>query len=158
MFEIVSPAFASGARMAPKYATRKVAGGQNVSIPYRWTGAPAGTRSFTLLLVDRAPIARNWVHWLVIGIPGGVDSLAEGASLTPAMPSGARELTNSFGATGYGGPQPPPGSGDHRYEAVLYALDVEHLGVPETATLADVESAMKGHVLGQAVYSGTFSQ
>lgn len=74
------------------------------------------------------------------------------------MPAGARELVNSFGSVGYGGPQPPPGSGAHPYEATLYALDVPRLDLPERATLQQFQSAIVGHVVGQASYAGTFSR
>lgn len=158
MFELQSPAFASGARIAPVHATRKVPGGRNASIPYRWSDVPSGARSLVLVLVDRAPIAHGWIHWLVVGIPPTVESVQQGASMTHAMPAGAQELTNSFGSPGYGGPQPPPGSGDHQYEAVLFALDVEDPGLASRPTMADVESAVSGHVLGRATYSGVFSQ
>ena len=80
---------------------RALPGGQNLSIPLAWSGAPAETRSFALAIVDRSPVAHNWVHWLVVDLPATSDHLPQGASGTPAMPGGSRELNSSFGSTGY---------------------------------------------------------
>jgi Raf kinase inhibitor-like YbhB/YbcL family protein len=118
---------------------------------------PAGPRSFALAMVDLHPVAHGWVHWLVVDIPGSARSLAEGASGAAGMPDGSRELAGTRGAIGYGGPQPPPGSGDHRYETTLLALDVERLEVAG-ATLTDVERATVGHIVGSATLIGIFGR
>jgi len=107
--QITSSAFQDGDKIPLKYVMPG-AGGQNFSVPLNWSGAPAGTRSFALTMVDPHPVANNWVHWLVIDLPQDTTSLPEGAS-GGKMPKGAVELKNSFGETGYGGPQPPRGSG-----------------------------------------------
>ncbi|HSV95429.1 MAG TPA: hypothetical protein VLM75_00695 [Spirochaetota bacterium] len=49
-----------------------------------------------------------------ISIPGEIE-IPEGASPS-RMPAGCLGLVNAFGFRGYGGPQPPGGSGMHRYE------------------------------------------
>ncbi len=105
MMQLKSSAFADGQSIPTKYANTGVSGGQNVSIPLEWSGAPAETKSFALAIVDRHPIANSWVHWLVINIPKTASMLAEGASRTNKMPTGAKELNNTFGNLGYGGPQ-----------------------------------------------------
>ena len=73
------------------------------------------------------------------------------------MGDGTVELTGGYGSPGYGGPQPPPGTGDHVYEVTLHALDVASLGLPAEAGLREFESALDGHVLASAITSGTFS-
>lgn len=145
-------------RIPVRYAMRAVPGGENLSIPYSWSEAPSGTRSFGLTLVDTAPVAHDWVHWMVVDIAPGVRAVTEGASGTSAMPTGAVELRNSFGFTGYGGPQPPPGSGVHPYVATLYALDAERLELPADASLGQFRSAVAGHVLASATCTGVFSR
>ncbi len=87
-------------------------------MPLRWSGAPKGTKSFVLLMDDLDPIANQWVHWLVVDIPADVSSLPEGASLR-SMPAGAKELDNTWGKKGYGGPCPP--NGTHVYRFRLFA-------------------------------------
>ena len=71
------------------------------------------------------------------------------------LPAGTREGTNDWKRTGYGGPCPPIGR--HRYFHKLYALDTT-LGDLGEPTKADVERAMKGHVLAEAVLMGTYQK
>jgi Raf kinase inhibitor-like YbhB/YbcL family protein len=145
-------------RIPARFAMRAVSGGQNISIPYSWGDAPAGTKSFALVVVDTAPVANRWVHWMVVELPPDARSLLEGASGTSAMLRAARELTNSFGFAGYGGPQPPPGSGRHDYVATLYALDVPALGLPSRTSLDDFERELDSHVLASGTCTGSFSR
>ena len=156
--EIMSPAYTDGGAMSPRFATRNVPEGGNVSIPLRWGGAPAQTRSYALVVIDHSPVAHEWVHWLVVDIPASATSLAEGVSLTRAMPPGALELSGTKAISGYSGPQPPPGTGRHPYEAKVFALDVEALDVRAGATWPDVETAMRGHVLASASVTGVFGR
>ncbi|MFO7760402.1 MAG: YbhB/YbcL family Raf kinase inhibitor-like protein [Thermodesulfobacteriota bacterium] len=130
--------------------------GENISIPLQWSGFPAGTKSFALSIMAPHPVANNWVHWLVVNIPSDVTSLPEGAS-GQGMPAGSRELQNGFGKAGYGGPQPPSGTGKHPYVITVYALDTAELGIEQTATLADFEKALKTRVLDKAEITGTFT-
>ncbi len=152
-FVLTSEAFEDEGAIPVRFADTTVEGGQNVSIPYAWSGAPEGTASFLLLLVDHHPVADEWVHWVVADIPSSVSSLPEGAS-PDGIPEGARELTNTNGVAGYSGPSPPPGSGDHPYEATLYALDVEHLAVEDGASLEEILSAAEASSLGEASVTG----
>lgn len=154
--EISSSAFPDQGKIASQYVMPG-AGGKNISIPYAWTNPPVGVKSFALSLVDPHPIANNWVHWLVINIPPATTSLAAGAS-GPKMPPGALELINSFGAKGYGGPQPPKGSGDHPYVATLYALDVAAIDLPPHPTLTAFQHALQGKVLATAALTGFFGR
>jgi Raf kinase inhibitor-like YbhB/YbcL family protein len=133
------------------------AGGRNVSLPLTWENPPAGTQSFALSMVDPHPVARNWVHWLVVNLPGSVNTLAEGAS-GKKMPQGAMELQNSFGDTGYGGPQPPSGTGDHPYVVTVYALSVPRLELPKDTNLAAFKQALEGKVLAQAAITGYYGR
>ena len=61
--------------------------------------------------------------------------------------------TNDFGKQRYGGPCPP--SGTHRYFFKLYALDAP-LVLKSGATKAQIEEAMKGHVLAQTELIGLY--
>ena len=133
------------------------AGGKNVSVPLSWTNPPAGTKSFALSIVDPHPVAKNWVHWLVINIPAQTTSLPEGAS-KKTMPPGAVELRNSFGDVGYGGPQPPSGTGEHPYVVTLYALSVEKLALDVNTNLAAFNKALEGKVLTTAEITGMYSR
>lgn len=154
--EITSSAFKVGEKIPIQYVMPG-AGGKNLSISLSWKNAPPGTKSFALSMIDPHPIARNWVHWLVINIPAQVTSLEEGAS-GKKMPPGAIELRNSFGDIGYGGPQPPPGTGDHPYVTTIYALNVERIELKVNTTLAEFKKALEGKVIEQASVTGKYGR
>jgi Raf kinase inhibitor-like YbhB/YbcL family protein len=154
--KLSSSAFTDGGKIPVPYVMPG-AGGKNISLPLAWTDAPAGTKSFALSMVDPHPVAHNWVHWLVVNIPGEAHSLAEGAS-GRNMPSGAQELNNSFGDRGYGGPQPPMGTGDHPYVATIYALNVPRLDLGSRTSLATFQQALEGKVLASASITGYFGR
>jgi Raf kinase inhibitor-like YbhB/YbcL family protein len=154
--QITSGAFKDGGKIPLQYVMPG-AGGQNLSVPLSWSNAPAGTQSFALSVVDPHPIAHNWVHWLVIDIPKEVSSLPAGAS-GQKMPSGTVELKNSFGDLGYGGPQPPRGSGDHPYVFTLYALSVPKVELSRNTSLAAFKQALEGKTLATATVTGYFGR
>jgi Raf kinase inhibitor-like YbhB/YbcL family protein len=139
--------------------SRFTADGDDVSPPLHWSGAPAGTKSFALVMDDpdapdpRAP-KRTWVHWVVYDIPRDVHTLDDGASIGE-LPSGAREGRNDWGRPGYGGPSPPIGR--HRYFVKLYALD-EVLPDLDEPTKPELERAMTGHVLEKAELVGMYER
>ena len=153
---LYSPSFQDQATIPVKHVMPG-AGGDNVSIPYAWEDVPAQAESLALALIDPHPVANNWIHWLVINIPAQTTSLPEGAS-GQNMPQGSQELQNSFGKPGYGGPQPPAGTGGHPYVATLYALNAASIDLPKNASLDQFYKAIEGNVLDQAEYTGMFEQ
>jgi len=98
--------------------------------------------------------ARVWVHWLLYDLPATERELPEGVARKGELPSGARQGRNDFGKPGYGGPCPPAGPA-HRYYFRLYALDAK-LELGGGATRADLERAMRGHVLAHAELMGRY--
>jgi Raf kinase inhibitor-like YbhB/YbcL family protein len=154
--EITSAAFKDGEKIPIQYVMPG-AGGKNISVPLSWKDAPSGTKSFALSMVDPHPVAQNWVHWLVINISESVTSLEERAS-GKKMPPGSVELKNSFGDIGYGGPQPPKGTGDHPYVFILYALKVEKLDVGASPSLSTFKKALEGKTFGSATITGKYGR
>ena len=150
-----SASFAHEAGIPAKFTCQ----GDDVSPPLSWSGAPAGTRSFALVVDDpdapdpRAP-KTTWVHWVLYHLPADTPALAEGVAAS-ALPSGTREGVNDWKRTGYNGPCPPVGR--HRYFYKLFALDVV---LPELgrATKKQLEDAMRGHVLAEAQLVGTYEK
>lgn len=155
VLSVTSSAFEAGGTMPAKYCTTAVSGGQNVSPPLAWTGVE-GARSYAVVMIDRHPVANGWVHWIVVDLPAGTLSLPEGASGT--LPSPVRELRSTFGSRGYGGPQPPAGTGDHPYEISVYALDVTSLDVPAAPSADEIAQALKGHVVGAGSLSAYYGR
>jgi len=156
-FTVSSAAFGDGETIPVKYCLETVDGGTNTSIPLAWSGAPDGTASFVVSMIDTHAVANDWVHWIVIDLPASTSSLPEGASGS-AIPDDADELDSSFGEDRYGGPAPPPGSGDHSYVVTVYALDTATVVMPEQPSAADIETALEEHVLASASITGVFGR
>lgn len=154
--EVRTDAFKDQERIPERYVMPG-AGGENVSLPVSWSDPPAETASFALTMVDPHPVANNWIHWMVVNIPADVRSIKEGAS-GQFMPSRAVELMNSFGKPGYGGPQPPAGSGEHPYVLTIYALSEANVDPGESPGLSDFMSRIDGKVLDKASVTGVFER
>ena len=134
--------------------------GGNVSPALAWSGAPAGTQSFALLMHDPdAPTGSGWWHWIVYNIPPGTSALAAGAGdpKKGQMPAGAVQGRNDYGSAGYGGPCPPPGS-PHHYNFTLYALKVAKLEVPQGASAALIGFNARAHALAEARLTGMYGR
>jgi hypothetical protein len=153
--DISSTAFKPGGAIPARFTCE----GRDVSPPLAWQGAPAGTKSLVLIVDDpdapdpKAP-RMTWVHWVLVNLPPDAAGLAEGVA-PAALPAGTIEGLNDWKRTGYGGPCPPIGR--HRYFHKLYALDRAITGL-ERPTKAQVEAAMKGHVLAHAELIGTYEK
>jgi Raf kinase inhibitor-like YbhB/YbcL family protein len=156
-FVVTSDGFGDDGTIPVEYASDGVEGGQNVSPPISWSGAPEGTNSFALVMVDRHPVANEWIHWMAVDIPADATGLPVGAS-GEGMPAGSRELENTWRDTGYGGPQPPPGSGEHEYEIVVYALAVESVDVATDASFSDFLDVVADEMVGAASVTGLFAR
>jgi len=135
--------------------------GGNVSPSLKWTGTPAGTKSFALMVYDPdAPTGSGWWHWVMFNIPASVTSLPLGAG-NPAggqTPKGAVQSRSDFGKPGYGGPCPPQGDKPHRYVFTLYALKVDKLDADENASGALVGYMANANSLGKASFTGTYGR
>jgi Raf kinase inhibitor-like YbhB/YbcL family protein len=155
--KLSSPAVLSGQLLPARYAYHGVTGGENRSIPLSWDDVPEGTGSFALSMIDTHPIARSWVHWLVTNLPPHTRALGSGAS-GRGMPEGAKECYNSFGTLGYGGPQPPKGSGPHHYVVTLVALDLPAIALSANAGPDALKNATAGHVLASASLTALYER
>ncbi len=115
-------------------------GNANVSPELHWTGVPAGTKSFALVLFD---VTFGQAHWALWDIPADVTRLAadvpQGTAM-PATPTGARQANANFATTsehGYFGPHVPC----NMFEFQLYALSEPKFvpAEPESAVLVSIE-------------------
>ncbi|MDP9090262.1 MAG: YbhB/YbcL family Raf kinase inhibitor-like protein [Pseudomonadota bacterium] len=94
-------------------------GGQNISPDLTWSGAPSGTKSFVLTMIDVDVKPDGWSHWVLFGLPASVRSLPRGAK---SLPSSGIAIVSNFGDAAYAGPCPPKGTGIHHYEFTIWAL------------------------------------
>jgi len=156
--ELTSPSFEPMGPIPVQYTSD----GANISPPLYWRDAPAGTKSFALIVEDpdapdpRAP-ERTFVHWAVYNLPPDGSSLREGAARV-GLPDGAMSGLNDWKHGTYDGPAPPVGR--HRYFFKLYALDTR-LNVAsgkQTRTKAEIDRDMRDHVLAHAELVGTYAR
>lgn len=121
----------------------------------------------------------DFYHWVMVDIDpaaGGIkagacsDGITAGGKKNPPGPEGARQGLNDYTAWfegdadmggeyyGYDGPCPPWNDRlRHRYEFRLYATDLERVPVDGAFRGPDVEQAIKGHVLAEAVCTGLYT-
>jgi len=152
---ISSTAFSQNGNIPSRYTCE----GEDISPPLSWSGVPAGSRSLALIVddpdaPDPAAPRITWVHWVLYNIPP--ESLGLGEAIpSSSLPPGTLQGINDWKRTGYGGPCPPIGR--HRYFFKLYALDspLPNLNRP---TKAQLEQAMRGHILGQTELLGTYQK
>ena len=147
--KLESPAFAAEGLIPPQYTCD----GQDVSPPLSWDEPPAATQSLALICDDPDAPRKTWVHWVVYNLSPQTRSLPQNVSPSNPLPKGGLQGINDFGQVAYGGPCPPGGT--HRYFFKLYALD-RVLELKAGATKAQLEAAMKGHILAQAELIGRY--
>lgn len=144
--KISSPAFKHNSMIPAKFTCD----GDDISPALIIEGVPEATKSLALIVDDPDAPRGTWVHWVVWNIDPKTRTIAEGT-----VPSGALQGMNDFRKLDYGGPCPP--SGTHRYFFKIYALDAV-LDLRKGASKADLEQAMKGHIIAQAELIGLYSR
>jgi len=144
--KISSTAFENNGNIPEKYTCD----GMDLNPPLRFQNIPSGTKSLALIVDDPDAPMGTWVHWVVWNIDPKTGEIKE-----DAVPKGSLQGINDFGRHDYGGPCPP--SGTHRYFFKLFALDTP-LDLSTTARKADLEKAMKGHIVAQAQLVGFYKR
>ena len=150
--ELASTAFKAETSIPKQYT----GDGADQSPPLHWSEPPAGTKSIALIADDPDAPHATWVHWVLFNLPPSARVLEEGVPTTATLSNGAKQGKNDFGNFGYGGPAPPKGKA-HRYFFKLYALGVT-LGLPAGSTKAELEFAMKGHILAEGKLIGIYKR
>jgi len=165
--------------------------------PYvSWSGAPAGTKSFALIVVDPdvpsvgddvnqegktvpASLPRvDFYHWVLVDIPAALNEIKAGVDSNGVTAKGKEPGKRDYGVSGinnytdwfagdpdmggyygsYDGPCPPWNDEIiHHYHFKIFALDVETLGLSGNFGGPEALEAMKGHILGQAEWIGTYT-
>ena len=121
----------------------------------------------------------DFYHWVMIDVPADRRELATGecgrgvtpgGKKQPPGPAGTRQGLNDYTSFmagdeqmagqyyGYDGPCPPWNDELlHHYRLVVYALDVDSLEVSPSFDGREVAEAIRGHVLGEASLTGTYT-
>ena len=150
--KLTSTAFQQGMTIPVQYT----GDGANQSPPLLWSEPPSTTKSIALICDDPDAPRGTWVHWVLFNLPPETRELNEGVPKTPTLPSGSKQGKNDFGNVGYDGPAPPKGK-PHRYFFKLYALAVA-VNLNPGATKAELEDAMKGHILAEGQLMGRYKR
>ena len=140
--KLTSSAFSDGGEIPREYGYKN---GNKVP-PLTVSEIPEGTKSLALIMDDpdaMEPAGKVWVHWVAWNIE----------PTTTELENLTTEGMTDFGNAGYGGPAPPDKR--HTYVFKLYALDSK-LVLTAESTKADVEKAMEGHIIDQAILTGTY--
>jgi Raf kinase inhibitor-like YbhB/YbcL family protein len=118
-------------------------------------------------------------HWVIVDIPRDVhaietgtcsDGITVGGKTDPPGPAGSRQGVNDYTGWfagdesmqgtyyGYDGPAPPWNDElVHRYHFRLFATDLERCPVEGAFTAPDALKAIRGHVLAEAIHTGTYT-
>jgi Raf kinase inhibitor-like YbhB/YbcL family protein len=123
-----------------------------------WSGAPEGTKSFTVTCFDPdAPTPSGFWHWVLVDLPADVTSLEAGAGAEGAdLPGNAFMVRNDGGTKAFMGAAPPQGDQVHRYYFVVHAVKEETLGVDSDASPAVVSFNLAFKTAGRAILHGTY--
>lgn len=155
----------NGAFSARQEANAFGCAGANESPALAWRGAPAGTRSFAVTLLDLdAPTGSGFWHWIVYDIPSTATSLPSGAGRAEesaagdGLPGGARQARTDVGTRGFAGACPPPGDGPHRYLITVHALGTDRLDAPPDASPALIGYLLHTHALGTASLTARYAR
>jgi Raf kinase inhibitor-like YbhB/YbcL family protein len=143
---LTSPDLSPGASMPAQHIYPRC-GGQNVSPALSWSGAPAGTKSLVLTMIDMDVKPALWSHWIVVDLPAASTGLARGLK---ALPAPAKSVVSNFGDAVYDGPCPPRGSGLHHYQFTIWAMKAATTDLPRDAKAPDVIATLTAGSLGRA--------
>lgn len=141
--KISSPEFKHNGMIPKKFTCD----GDDVNPAIEIEDVPQAAKSLALIMDDPDAPMGTFVHWVMFNIPV---TTRVGENSAPG-----KQGVNDFRKKGYGGPCPP--SGTHRYFFKLYALDQE-LDLEEGIRKADLEAAMKDHILEQAELIGLYKR
>jgi phosphatidylethanolamine-binding protein (PEBP) family uncharacterized protein len=112
--------------------------GRGSTIPLAWTGAPAGTREYALLMTTLPGDGTTKWNWVLYGIPAGSSSLPKDAFGVGTLGVGSDSPNNEYN------PPCSQGPGTKAYTYTLYALS----GSP---VLPAAPSQVTGKVLTDAI-------
>ena len=161
-FTLTSPTIKPGATLTDAQVFNGFGcAGKNISPELKWSGAPAGTKSFAVTLYDPdAPTGSGWWHWVVINLPADSTGLSEGAGAPDGkgLPAGAVQGRTDFGANAFGGACPPKGDKPHRYVFTVYALKTDKLDIPADASAALVGFMIHANKLASATFTAKYGR
>lgn len=147
-FQISSDSFSNGGVAPLSMGGGGKCPGNNTSPQLSWSNAPAGTKSFVLLIED--PQGANGLgvmHFIGYGIDASRDQFASGELAKKSLYTSG---INVRGGTGYAGPCPPANADVHNYNFTLIATDLDTHALSQGMDKAELAKHLKGHTLAAA--------
>jgi Raf kinase inhibitor-like YbhB/YbcL family protein len=156
IMKLTSSAFQHNGKIPSKYTCD----GANINPPLKIEGVPPNAQSLVLIMDD--PDIPNEVkqsrgiqvfdHWILSNIAPETTTIKENSTAGISGKNGRSENK-------YTGPCPPPQyePKEHRYFFKLYALD-SMLNLKEGASKADVENAIRWHIIAQTELVGRYQR
>ncbi len=148
---VTSSVVKDGGILKDPYACNGASSGTDVSgksLPLTWTGAPAGTKSFAVLITTIRGGGDEGVFLVVYNIPGTATGLPEGIAEDTVDPKIGTLGSNDHSANAYqlpcGG-----GTGTFNYTVIVYALSKmpDKLTDPKAADATALRDAITGSIL-----------
>jgi len=149
-FTLESPVVADGGQLPKDYT----GDGTSSTLPLEWNGAPAGTKSYAVIMhhIDPQGIAKS--YWVLYDIPADVQSLPKNAKGIGTLG------TNSIDGRAEYAPPHSKGPGEKTYIYTIYALSspVQLSVTPDKAGRDTLLTAMKDRTLGSAELKVTYTR
>ena len=154
-FSLTSTDFVDGGRLPVEFTCD----GAGISPPLKWSGAPADTKSFVIIM-DHIPgpprpgetDSGNHFYMTLFNIPATAQSIAKSAP-------GVGTLGQNFLGRGVGYTPPcSQGPGDKKYTFTIYALSSDLTLNASDATLSKLVEAMNGKILAKSELSVLYSR
>ena len=144
--DVTSNVLLDSEQVSPRYTCV----GDDVSPHIQWSNAPKDTKGFALIFERPSAVfysyGRPFVHWVVYGIPPGVNELEQALPRTDTLPNGAKQGLNDFENLGYEGPCPPAAGIVYDWVFTVYALDID-VDLSSGATAVELMSVISDHIL-----------
>jgi Raf kinase inhibitor-like YbhB/YbcL family protein len=149
-FVLRSPEVADGGQLPQDYT----GDGTSSTLPLEWSGAPAKTKSYAIIMHHIDPEGATKWYWILYNIPATAQSL-------PKNVKGVGTLGNNSinGQVGYAPPH-SKGPGAKTYIYTVYALSspVQLAIQPEKVNRDVLLTAMKDHILASAELKVVYTQ
>jgi Raf kinase inhibitor-like YbhB/YbcL family protein len=143
VLQISSPSFSQNGFIPSTFSCE----GENKNPALSIKNIPAGTQSLALIVEDPDAPQGTVYHWVAWNI--------EPTGTIPEKTPVGTQGKNTKGENGYMGPCPPIGI--HHYHFKVFALDSK-LDLREGSTKAQLEDAMKDHVIGSGELIGLYQK
>lgn len=137
-----SPAVGADGRLPVEFT----GDGAGISPPLAWSGKPAGTRSWAVIMHHLDPAGQVKWYWTLYNLPAETTDLPKDASGIGVL--GSNGVNRRIGYA----PPHSKGPGDKTYTLTIYALSspLDLREPPQSVDRAVLLRAMEGRILGQA--------